>query len=285
MLRTIIGFALIAIGLAALPAVHGDSYTEQARETFSHTLKAARVLDVDNVSGFIDVVGDGGNTIRVEGEKVIRAFGVDQLARAKREVTLDINEKDGVAQLYVNGPFRGHNQQDASDYHGFRDHSDRDYQVTYNFTIHVPRQTELSLRSVNGQVKAHDTTGKFDLHSVNGAITGERLAGFGIARTVNGPVNITLRENPKQACEFRTVNGKVVVAFQPNLSADLEYKTLNGAVYTDFDVTPGLSVATRESKNGMFVYKHNRSGSGRVGAGGPKLSFETLNGEIQIRKQ
>ena len=52
--------------------------------------------------------------------------------RAKREVKLDVNEKDGIAQLYVNGPFRDNH---SSDDHGFHIHfDDHDYEVTYNFT-------------------------------------------------------------------------------------------------------------------------------------------------------
>ena len=42
------------------------------------------------------------------------------------------------------------------------------YEVTYNFNIHVPRDTELRLRNVNGEIKTEQTGGKFDISGVNG---------------------------------------------------------------------------------------------------------------------
>src|SRR5271154_413456 len=92
----------IAIGVCVLAATvsgaasHRDWNTE-AREAIHHVFSGDQSLDVDNVNGLIEVIGDGGNTIRVEGEKVIRAIDQKEVERAKREVTLDINEKDGVA--------------------------------------------------------------------------------------------------------------------------------------------------------------------------------------------
>src|SRR5438270_13867475 len=103
-----IAIAVTACALIStiLDGARRDWKTE-AREPVHRTFSNDKSLDVDNVDGTIQVIGDSGNTIRVEGEKVIRAADQRALDRAKREVTLDANEKDGVAQLYVNGPFRG----------------------------------------------------------------------------------------------------------------------------------------------------------------------------------
>lgn len=277
----------IAIGVSVLAATissaaHRD-WTTEAREAVHHVFNSDKSLDVDNINGLIQVIGDSGTTIRVEGEKIIRAADQRELDRAKREVTLDINEKDGIAQLYVNGPFRdnGHSSQD----HGFHEHGDREYEVTYNFTIHVPRDTGLQLRSVNGAVQTEQTNGKFDVHGVNGGVTMTSLAGSGKVNTVNGPMVVSFRENPKAPSSFHTVNGRIDATFPPNLAADLSFKTVNGGTYTDFDVTALASPAgTAERKDGRFIYKSNRLSSVRVGSGGPELSFETVNGGIRIQK-
>ncbi len=49
----------------------------------------------------------------------MRGADAQALDRARKEVTLDINEKDGIAQLYVNGPFRDNGH--SSENHGFHD--------------------------------------------------------------------------------------------------------------------------------------------------------------------
>ena len=239
---------------------------------------------MDNVNGSITVLGDSGGTIRVEGEKIMRAADQAELQRAKREVVLDANERNGVAQLYVNGPFRDNGH--SSENHGFHEDNHRQYEVAYNFIIHVPRATELRLHTVNGDVKTEDTAGKFDVKDINGGITMTNLAGSGTADTLNGPTIVKFRENPKADSYFKSFNGKVDVTFQPSLSADLRLKTFNGHAYTDFEVTALATPADpAERKNGKFVYRSNRFNSMRVGSGGPELKFETFNGDIHIQKQ
>ena len=272
----------LAISLAAASP---DDYKEEAKEPVKHVFTTgANTLDVDNVNGSLTVIGDGGNTIRLEGEKVIRARDKQQLDRGRKEVTLDLNQKDGVAQVYVNGPFRNGGR-DAADNHGFHEHNDREYHVTYNLTVRVPRSSALRLRGVNGSIKSEETSGSLDVRTVNGSITLTNVAGSGKVETVNGSTVASFRENPKTDTSFKSVNGKIEVTFQPNLAANLQVKTFNGAAYTDFETTLAASPAgTAERKDGRFQYRGNQFRNMKVGSGGPEIKFETLNGGIQIHK-
>ena len=277
-----LGFAIVGMAMALGAASHQD-YKVEDREPVRHTFSGDKSLDADTVNGSVTVVGDGGNTIRVEGERVIHALDQAGVAQAKKDDVLDINEKNGVAQLYENGPFRDNNH--SSDNHGFHDNSDRHYEVEYNLTIHVPRETGLRLHTVNGGVQAQDTSGTYDVRSVNGAIVMTNIAGSGTIGAVNGANTVSFRENPKTDSAFTSVNGKIEVSFQPNLSADLELKTVNGGMYTDFEAT-ALAAApwAAAQQNGRFVYKSRGTSRVRVGAGGPQLKLETVNGSIQIKK-
>jgi hypothetical protein len=218
--------AAVTLGIVALAADHAN-YSTEARETFSRALSAAKTLEVDNFNGSIEVSGEvsggGGSNVRVTGEQIIHALDQTELDRAKREVTLDVNEKDGVPQFYVNGPFRQHAQ--PGDYYGFHERSDHEYEVTYNFTIHVPRQMAIALRTVNGAIRTNDRSGHFDPHSVN------------------------------------------------------------GGVFTDFEATALAPTMKPEPRDGRFVYRADRGGTVRVGAGGPEIDIETVNGAIEIHKQ
>lgn len=274
-----------AVVVAAVPAFAWD-YKEEAKEPVKHTFAAgATTLDVDNINGSVTVIGDGGNTMRVEGEKIIRAADKQELERGKKEVTLDLNEKAGVAQVYVNGPFRnGGNRSDGNN-HGFHDHDRRNYEVVYNLTIHVPRASALQLHSVNGAVKAEETTGKLDVRTVNGAVTLTNMGGAGKVETVNGKMTLSFKQNPTADTSFKTVNGKIEATFQPNLSANLHVKTFNGGAYTDFETTAVANTATSsEQKDGRRVIRTRDARILKVGNGGPDISFETLNGGIEIRK-
>jgi DUF4097 and DUF4098 domain-containing protein YvlB len=112
------------------------------------------------------------------------------------------------------------------------------------------------------------------------------VAGSGQVSTVNGEIRAAFSQNPEAPLSFRTVNGDVDVTFQPRLSADVKVKTMHGDVFTDFGVSPLPQVVSApERRNGRFIYRSSDSSQFRIGAGGPELRLETLNGTIRIRSQ
>jgi len=63
---------------------------------------------------------------------------------------------------------------------------------------------------------------------------------------------------------------------------------MNGQFYTDFQDTEVLPtrVVKSETKNGNgTVYKLSKNSDVRFGSGGKIFKFETLNGNIYIKKQ
>jgi len=271
------------MGAALAFTAAGRDYKVEDRSPVNHTFSGDKKLDVDVISGSVEIVADGGNSIRVTGERVIHAADQQNLARAKQDDVLDMNEKDGTAQIYENGPFRNNNNR-SSDYHGFHEGSDRQYNVDWNLTVHVPREIALRLRDVNGSIRTDGTNGAFDISAVNGSVTGTNIGGSGNISTVNGPTVVSFRENPKSDSSFKSVNGKVDVTYQPNLAAEFDLRTVNGGMFTDFESVALASSGGGSSKDGKFVYKSHGNSRIRVGSGGPEIRMETVNGSIQIRR-
>jgi hypothetical protein len=251
---------------------------ETINKTF--TLGAGqRTLDVDNISGSIEVVGGQTNQAQLAVKKTIRAESKASMEAAKKEVTLDITEQPELLRLYVNGPFRCNCNEGCSGRHG-----DRGYSVRMDFQLQVPRNIDLKLKTVNGGfVNVRNITGKFSVNNVNGKIEMQEIAGSGRARTVNGSVKVSFRENPKENSAFTTVNGDVDLRFVVGLSADFRFKTFNGSVFSDFDMTslPARNTSVQQH-NGKFIYRTDRSTGGRVGSGGPEIKAENLNGSIRV---
>ena len=105
-------------------------------------------------------------------------------------------------------------------------------------------------------------------------------------RTVNGAVRAQFVENPRGASSFETVNGDVEVALRRGLGADLRLRTMNGEIFSDYDYRPLPAAAvTQRRENGRFVYDVDHATAIRIGAGGPRLELETLNGDLLIRNQ
>jgi hypothetical protein len=183
-------------------------------------------------------------------------------------------------KLYVNGPFRCQCE-DCVSFHG-----DAGYVVHMDFQVQVPNKLDLDLKTVNqGQVKVQGVSGNYSVRNVNGSIEMLDVAGSGKAKTVNGGVKVTFRENPKADSQFTSVNGAVELYFAGNLAADFRFKTFNGGVFSDFPMTtlPQRS-GTEERRNGKFVFRSDRFTGGRVGNGGPEIRVENLNGDIRVLK-
>jgi hypothetical protein len=244
-----------------------------------------RTLDVRNINGFIHIEGTNDGAVQMSIRKVIRAATRDDLAEAERDVRLDFREGGPRVEATVTDR-SGHVCGEPWNDRGSR--RDRvHYEVRFDFTIRVPRTAALRLCTINGgEVIVNGTQGDFDVDNVNGLIDMRQVAGSGSAHTVNGPVRVTFTANPKQASSFKTVNGNVEVLFLEGLSADFAMKTFNGGLFTDFDAQPlaGPVTASGERRNGRFVYRANEFTRVRVGNGGPEITFETLNGNVHVRR-
>ncbi|HUQ49348.1 MAG TPA: DUF4097 family beta strand repeat-containing protein [Terriglobales bacterium] len=284
--KIIVAIAVLMLSLtaAAEPAKRRDwgselkvSEQETIRNTYTVGTNPDRTLDVDNIFGSVEVVGTTGDQVQLVVLKTIRAESAEKIALAKKEVTLDVSQENGGLKLYVNGPFRCRNCDFCQN-----NREDSGYLVKMDFQLQVPNRMKLKVRTVNdGNVRG--VAGDFLVRNVNGSINMSEVAGSGSATTVNGKVNVAFRENPKADSEFKSINGNVELQFVRDLSADFRFKTMNGDVFSDFALTAlPQRAASSEKKNGKFVIRGDRYTGGRVGAGGPEIKIENLNGDIRV---
>jgi hypothetical protein len=284
--------ATLAIGLAlagTAQAQRSSRYDVVDETAITRTLVFAagggRTLDVRTMSGFIHVEATSDAAVQMSIRKVIRAETQDDLAAAQRDVRLEFADQAprvGATVIDANRHVCGERSDDRD-----REWRRPRYEVRFDFTIRVPRDTALRLCTVNGgDVVVTGTRGDFDVDNVNGLIEMREVAGSGSAHTVNGPITVSFTANPKQASSFKTINGNVDVRFLDGLGAEFAMKTMNGGLFTDFDAQPmpGKASAAGERRDGKFVFRANEFTRVRVGSGGPEITFETLNGNVRARR-
>jgi len=272
----------LALGASFAGAAIADDLSVVENETIQRVFPAAKSVDVDNFDGSITVMGSETQEIKVEVHKTIRARSAEKAQEAKREVRLDMAPHDDGLRVYVDGPFRCKCGDGSINWRG-----SRGYEVSFDFTIQAPRDTNLRLRTVNrGDIRAENFAGTFDAENINGGLELLEVSGSGHAYALNRPVKVLFSRNPAGASDFGSLNGDVDISFRTGLAADLWMKTFNGHAYTDFDVSalPGRA-GVREKHDGKFVYKSNEFFGVRVGNGGPELKFDAFNGDIRIRNR
>lgn len=282
-MRILVCLALLASGSIAL-CFSSEGWPVRAQKTIQKTFTLSGPpmrLVVDNVDGYVHVTGVNGSEVRVTAHKTIRAETESDLREAENEVKLDMTQQPGTVTVSYDAPWRCH------DGHGCGGDHRRFYEVRYDIDVQVPRNARTAISTVNGPIRVGGVAGGFDVSGVNGPITMTGIAGAGEARTVNGPIAVHFASNPSAASSFKTVNGALDIYFPRGLAADLLFKTFNGEIYSDFEVAPRAvnMAAAVERSNGRFVYRSNRTKAGRIGTGGPELSFNTLNGDIRLHRE
>ena len=92
------------------------------------------------------------------------------------------------------------------------------------------------------------------------------------ASTVNGSIVVKMSDVGTQDLDFETVNGSIEVWVPEKLNADLDMRTVNGRVMSDFPMTVSGRINPRRIR-------------ATVGDGGRRISFSTVNGSVELRKQ
>ena len=275
-------FVALSIAIPSTAEELSDSRTTSKSIAFEGA--GSRRVVVDNVWGSISVEGYGGETVEMTAVETVHARTAERINQAWREVELQILKQDGEIELYVDGPFRCHDRADRGNcWNRWHDR----YEVIYDFRVRVPHDTDIEVRTVNhGDIEVSGVRGDFRVQNVNGSIELSGLAGSGEATTVNGPVVASFVSNPKNDSHFETINGKIDVSFQPDLSADLEMVARWGELWSEYKVEPlPSSPPTKRIEGGRTVIELQHGSRVRVDSGGPTHSFETLNGNIYVRKE
>jgi hypothetical protein len=250
-------------------------------QTITRTLRfdgsAERTLDVRTIHGTILVTAADVSDVQLDARRIVRAQSEADVQTAEREVTVDF--LDGASRV-------GAVVRDRGDVCGepFSRSGRPRYVVTFEFTVRVPRLTNLRLCTINGgEIRVEGTDGDFEINNINGRITIENVRGGGSAETINGALTVSFTEPPRAASLFKTLNGDVEATFPADLSADLTLRTRHGELLTDFDVQPLPQRSEKtERSNGQFVYRSDGSARVRVGRGGPELTLETFNGDVRV---
>lgn len=245
---------------------------------------------VCNINGDIDVEAYDGNTIEVELKKEISARSASDVKLGMEEVKMRVSEGEGFAKVMFEFPDQQIEDKDDEldcgwSWNGKRNRPKYSYRLDYK--VKVPRGISVKVSTVNnGDVYVKNSGGEIYAGNVNGDITLEGIQGNTKANTVNGVIEVTYDKVPNDFGSFKTVNGDILIAAPERSSAQYNFQTQYGKVYSDFDfdakVAPKM-VATSSDRG--TKYKISNSNGYQVGKGGPAFEFETLNGDIRIRKK
>jgi len=136
--------------------------------------------------------------------------------------------------------------------------------VIYNLTIHVPRNTELRLRTVNGEVKTEQTNGSSMSMGVQWSIKMTAIAPA-LDRS-DGERSNGRFIPPESECgkRFPDVNGPSTLRFRPVSQRTFASRLERPGVHRFRIDSCTRAASAGEREGGRFVYKANHFSSVRV---------------------
>jgi hypothetical protein len=246
--------SLIVLALSA-PALADVSKTEEMHFDIN---PGARV-SLENVNGDIDITGDSEDGVHVVAHK---KAGTQEYMDGM-EIAVDATGD------YLRIETR-HPKGDGSWFSWAKDSSG-----SISYELSVPPDVSLDeVVTVNGDVTVRSVAGKVKVNTVNGSIDADGLSSLVNLETVNGSITADFETlGGDQRVSVEAVNGKIVLNLPADASARIDAETVNGSIDAeDFGLEPEKGFVGRDL-------------NGDIGGGDARISLDTVNGSIRVKKK
>jgi DUF4097 and DUF4098 domain-containing protein YvlB len=141
-----------------------------------------------------------------------------------------------------------------------------------NLDIRIPRETGISIQTINGNVKVEDVEGNVTITTVNGNITLTRVSGDVVVRATNSVMQVGVSRWHGQSIDLKTVNGGVELDVPRDTTAHVYLSAVAG------------SISTNVATGAWTVAGLGRKVSFDIGGGGSPIRAELVTGYIRLRQ-
>ena len=261
--KHVIGLGVLSLALSCLPlaAQENNWCTDHGRNS-DGVVRHSEVREEHLAPGASETVvnPDQNGSIRVhawEKADILVKACVQTAApssQAAEAMAQQVTITNGAGQVVAKGPTAADNSW---------------WSVSYE--IWAPAAGNLELQANNGSIHVEGTSGRIRAHSSNGSLKVINSSGDFEGETTNGSLTLELTNAwHGSGLKLKTVNGSIHLQLPDGVGAEVEASTVNGSLSSDFGQLP-----KEERHNARFT----------IGAGGPKIEAETVNGSVHISRQ
>lgn len=268
--------AMFIFSLAPDGCGAGKRVEEEVVERSVEFTPGGRVTIV-NVNGDISVNSWDRHEVKMKAVKRARAESEEAARLLLEKTTVQFDRTDEGIDIRTDAPKK----------------QGRNRSVSVAYTVTVPREIDVELKTVNGRVDVDDVLGAVEAKTSNGRIDLKRITGsiqakttngrIGLlevlgpinAKTANGSIKAEVGGSGEQQYEIRaaTTNGGIEVTLPKGLKANLKASTVNGKINTDFPVTVTVKGLISKSVDGV------------INGGGELIHLKTVNGSIRLKER
>jgi hypothetical protein len=258
---------LASTSASAAPPSPSPLVSEVGAFHWSSSLAPPRMVRLDDTNGAITVSASPSDDGRLDVRAVVHDGDPSLVRIVAREepggvavcVFFAGESPDGCRVSGVSRPSSGGHHRDVP---------------TIELIARVPAGVALAAGTLNGAIHARVAGGEVHAKTLNGDV---EVSGGTIveATTLNGSVDASFANAPAPGSRatFSSNNGNVLVRFPSGTNADVEVSTMHG------EIVAGFPLAITSTPGGFGP----KSGTGRIGSGGPRIEAKTLNGNVELR--
>jgi len=228
-------------------------------EEFTFDIVTGGRLSLENVNGGITIVGGSSDQVEIIAHK--KAGNQEYMDDMK----IVIDDEPDYIRIETRHP--------KSQNRWLNWGNDDSGSVSYE--LKVPSNINLdTISTVNGGVRISNVKGAVKAETVNGDLETSELTSDVNLETVNGSIEAVFDSlNGDQRVSAEAVNGKIVLRLPADASARINAETVNGSIDADdFGLEPEKGFVGRDL-------------SGEIGGGDARISLDTVNGSIRIKRK
>ncbi|HVU86163.1 MAG TPA: hypothetical protein VHD36_02505 [Pirellulales bacterium] len=269
---------LVPAGVALLAAgcIQADRHTAESEETRDLPTVGTQKVSIKTDNGFVRVrpADPGVDTIHIRAE--IRATGHTP---AEAQECLEAIE--------ITTPVSGADDATQEISWAWREPRRSGWRADVSFTVTMPHQLDLDVKTDNGQIDVVGTTGACHVHTENGAVRVVAAEDELKAQSTNGSITV---DSPAEEVRLRTTNGAISARLTNDRRVSGGIKTDNGGIKLSLAKDAGTVIQARTSngriRSSLSLSELERKGrtylAGKHAGGGELLSIETHNGGITL---
>ncbi len=259
-LRRTASVILIAALVLAASFEGADAYRLIEHKEWNIAAEGRTAFKVKNVRGAIEVIGWDRGEIEISATIRVRAASKDKAEKIYGKIGFEIGQEPGNISVRAHVP--GYRKDTMS--------GEGNTTVWVDYSIRVPYETDLDIRSVTGDIAVVQVGGRFRVTSEQGAIDMLSRGGEGLLKTGNGDIGCELAFLPAGGkLRLKTDNGDLSLGLPDGTSATLKARTHAGKVRVRIPMT-AVEKEKRKVKKGV------------LGAGDGEIVMETANGDVTI---
>ena len=130
----------------------------------------------------------------------------------------------------------------------------------------------VSIKTINGRIRAHECRADTTLETVNGSIQTSLTGGALQASTITGGIVATLLDSSVEMCDLTSLNGSITLVMSDQHAVDVTATTERGLVRTEIPM---------DSEGGILRRRMIR---GTIGTGDTIVAVNSMNGDIVLQR-